>query len=98
MSESLDKKAYVTRKAEFMINIDAFSADWFLRNHFTYIEQKPENYVRMQMESNIEMDDVRESALNGLQADGMKMWNNQKDEALTLLHNIIDDKFKPQSN
>lgn len=74
MTASLDKTALFSRKAEFMINIDAFSADWFLRNHYKFVEKEPWNYVRMQTESNIEMDDVRVSALDGLQKDGMDMW------------------------
>ena len=66
MTKNLDKKAFVTRKAEFMINIDAFSADWFLRNHYQYVLNKPEDYVRLQTVAKIEMDDVRVSALDGL--------------------------------
>ena len=75
MTASLDKTALFSRKSEFMMNMDSFSADYFLRNHFKYIEKEPWNYVRLQTESNIGMDDVRKSALDGLEKDGMDMYN-----------------------
>jgi len=40
-TKSMDKSVYLTARDEFMINIDSFSADYYLKNQFKYIDKDP---------------------------------------------------------
>lgn len=66
LPENTDKSVILLRKDEFMINIDSFSADYFLLNQFEYIDKDPTSYVRVQTESKFNLDSTRVKDLDGM--------------------------------
>ena len=75
----MDKKIYLTHAMEYEMKIDSNTAHGFLEQHYKYIDKRPENYVRLQVESVIKMDDISKKAIDGLVKDGDKMWNENKE-------------------
>lgn len=67
MSSKLDKTAYLTRRDEFMMNIDSFSADYYLMNQFKYIENYPEGYARSNTISKFGLDSAKPADLDGME-------------------------------
>lgn len=66
----MDKSVYLLARDEFMINIDSFSADYYLRNHFKYIEDYPEGFHRSNIDSKFGLDSARIRDLEGMEAQG----------------------------
>lgn len=56
---------------EFMMNMDAFTADYYLK---TNIPDAKVNYHRAQMVSSLSMDDVSPTAVQNLLAGGSELW------------------------
>ena len=77
VSDKLDKSVILTRKDEFMINIDSFSADYYLQNQMKYIDGEEGNYVRVQIESTYGLDSAKEKELNGMQEEGRQAFKNK---------------------
>ena len=49
--------AFMRKLSEFMMNMDAYTSDFYLLNEFTE-NGKPQNYLRMQTTSNVGMDKI----------------------------------------
>jgi len=62
-----DKKAFGTYKDEFMMNMDTYSADYYLRQNF-HAENRVGDYLRIQKEVRIPMDDISQSNIDLLQS------------------------------
>jgi len=58
-----DKTAYLAYKSEFMMNMDTYSADFYLQQQFK-VEKRPQDYLRIQKETKISMDDIRKNNLD----------------------------------
>lgn len=78
--------------------IDSNTAHAFLEQHFNYTDKKPENYVRLQVQTSIAMDDISKKATDGLVKDGDKMWDENKEQIIKLVHLMVDDKFGQKRN
>lgn len=62
----MDKKAFISRSGEFMMNIDDHGAQGWIENYYKYNVKQPQNYVRVQCESDIPMDSTSTSDLDGM--------------------------------
>jgi hypothetical protein len=61
----------ISMKSEFMMNMDAFSADFWLN---TTIPESNVNYIRAQMVSDLSMDDISPKAILNLKSAGEDLW------------------------
>jgi len=53
-----DKFSYLLYKNEFMMNMDTYSADYYLQQQFA-AEKRPQDYLRLQKVTTISMDDIK---------------------------------------
>lgn len=89
---SMDKSVYLLARDEFMINIDSFSADYYLHNQFKYIDNYPEGFFRSNIESKFGLDSARIKDLDGMEAQGTEMWNKDKEHIMAIVKPIVDEK------
>jgi len=92
-SKSLEKSVYLTARDEFMINIDSFSADYYLQNQFEFNDHYPEGFVRSNINSNFGLDSATTKDLDGMEAQGTEMWKNDKDRILAMIRPMVDEKI-----
>jgi len=92
--ETFDIKTALSMNGEFMMNIDGFSADYYLK---TNIPDAKINYYRAQMDSALSMDDVRPAAITNLIAAGEELWNKNKASIEPFLRQIIDERYHVKS-
>mmetsp|Transcript_31207 Transcript_31207/g.47789 ORF Transcript_31207/g.47789 Transcript_31207/m.47789 type:complete len:93 (-) Transcript_31207:35-313(-) len=87
--------------ADFMIDIDVFAADGAL--NMTLSKQletnnaangvDKSNYLRMQTFTDLGMDKVDKASIDGLIADGNKMWEQNKEAGEKIIRDMCDEKF-----
>lgn len=88
----MNKVAYMSMMGEFMMNVDTYTAHHRLKN------QMPEDdYLRMQIVSNIGMDKIDPKSITGLKKNGMDLWDLNKEKITKMLRTIIDERFKPKA-
>ena len=62
----------LTLANEFMMNIETYTADWYLK----YSVEDPENnYIRAQTISEVGMDKIDKKSIANLLTDGQKLWD-----------------------
>ena len=75
-----------------MVNIDAETADWWLRTEMT---NPDENYHRAQTITDVEMDDADPTTDDTTLVDeGTAMWEANKAEIQAMLQTIINEKYQ----
>lgn len=77
-----------------MMNMDAYSADYWLK---TEIPDAAHNYHRAQMVSTCSMDDVRPAAVVKLKENGEQLWTENKVQIEAMLRTIVDERFGPNN-
>ena len=80
-------------KDEFVMNMDVYTAHWYLRELFDVFYERPDDYVRLQTVTTNSMDKVDPDTINGLIEDGVNVFDKYQSEALTMIHKIIDEKY-----
>mmetsp|Transcript_4126 Transcript_4126/g.6982 ORF Transcript_4126/g.6982 Transcript_4126/m.6982 type:complete len:291 (-) Transcript_4126:43-915(-) len=88
------KLSYIQKMGEFMMNIDTYTAHSFMANN---IEDPANRYLRLQTVSNIGMDKIDKKSIDGLKADGEKLYDENKEELEKFLRQIIDERYGPKS-
>ena len=85
-ADGMTRFEWLKLSGEFMIDIDVFLADNVMNGIMknTKIEGK-ENYLRLQVISDLAMDSVDEENINGLMAAGDEMWNDNKEAAQKMI-------------
>jgi len=79
-----------------MINIDAHTADWWLRTEMTDADN---NYHRAQTVTDVEMDDADPTTDDTtLVSEGEAMWEANKTQIQAMLETIIKEKYKVDPN
>ena len=81
-ADGMTRFEWLKLSGEFMIDIDVFLADNVMKGIMkkNQIDGK-ENYLRLQVISDLAMDSVDEENINGLMAAGDEMWNDNKEAA-----------------
>lgn len=85
--------SFISKMGEFMMNMDAYSASAYLQH---FMPNSAKNYIRMQTTSDIGMDVVDKESINGLKADGAKLWKENEEQIKSILRDIIDERFAPE--
>lgn len=93
MGANLDKSAYLLKRDEFMMNIDSFSADYYLMNTFKYVENDPEGYVRANTVSTFGLDSAKPEDLDGMERQGEAVFKEYEQGIMTIVKNIVDEKI-----
>jgi hypothetical protein len=95
-ADGMTRFEWLKLSGEFMIDIDVFLADKVMKSIMkkNQIESK-ENYLRMQVISDLAMDSVEQENIDGLMAAGDEMWENNKEAAKKMIEQICDEKFGP---
>lgn len=91
-----DKKAYVKWKNEFMMNIDNYSAEYYLRAQFA-TQGRSDDFLRVQVVTSISMDDISKTNLDKLQAAGNDLYDKEKESIIKMVEAIVDEKFGPKA-
>lgn len=78
---------------EFMMNMDTYTAHWYLLNQFKAMGQSAD-YLRMQTNSDIGMDKVDTESIEGLKKDGLKLYEENKAKLEEMIATILDERFK----
>ena len=93
-ADGMTRFEWLKLSGEFMIDIDVFLADSVLQ---TIMNKNKigdiENYLRLQVISDLSMDSVDEENIKGLMAAGDQMWNDNKAAAKKMIEQICDEKF-----
>ena len=92
-ADDFTKGTYIKNMGEFMMNMDTYTADWYLQNQFKLLGQE-DDYLRMQTNSAIGMDKVDKENIDGLKADGLKLYKENKVKLEKMITTILDEKFK----
>ena len=74
-AEKMNIISFVKKLGEFMMNMDAYTADHALK---LAINDAENNYLRLQTTSKIGMDNIKPEAIQGLKDDGLKLWEENK--------------------
>mmetsp|Transcript_1320 Transcript_1320/g.1698 ORF Transcript_1320/g.1698 Transcript_1320/m.1698 type:complete len:135 (-) Transcript_1320:19-423(-) len=86
--DSVTKLDFMSKMGEFMMNMDTYSADNYLQWNM------PEgSYLRMQTTSDIGMDKIDPASIEGLKADGDKLYKENQEALEKMLREIIDERF-----
>jgi len=92
-----DKKAYGLYKSEFMMNMDNYSAEYYLKNQFAF-EGRPGDFLRVQKyATKIPMDDISKSNLDLLEKTGSDLYDEEKESIETFVKTILDEKYATAS-
>ena len=75
-AESVNKISYLKKLNEFMMNIDTYTAHNYLKTNLPEAESR---YLRLQTTSNIGMDKIDKRSIEGLQADGQKLYRENQE-------------------
>ena len=87
----------LSKIGETMMNMDSYTAHWYLKNEYTHVEKEPEDYLRCQTSSNIGMDKVDKKSIEGLIADGTKLYNENSEKLEKMIRTIIDERWGPDA-
>lgn len=88
---AVSKKDFMSSSGEFMMNMETYTSDFGLRMS---IQDPDINYVRMQIESELKMDNIDPENVRGLVGDGERLYKRDEEKLKALLRLMIDDKFK----
>jgi len=90
---SWDKKSYGLYKSEFMMNMDNYAAEYWLRQQMAY-EGRPNDFLRVQKYNiTLSMDSIEQSNIDRLIETGTEIYGLQKKEIQAFVANIIDEKY-----
>lgn len=95
--DDYDKFTQLTKTGEVMMNMDSYTAHYYLKNEY-FADNMSEDYLRLQTSSNIGMDKVDKKSIDGLIADGQKLYNENKDVLEKMIRTIIDERWGPDAN
>ena len=73
---------------EYMMNIDVYTADWWLKS-----VMPDGTYIRLQKVTTLPMDKYAPKDLENLKAAGKEMYEERKEELQKILRDIIDSRF-----
>lgn len=90
-----DKRAYVKWKNEFMMNMDNYAAEYYLRAQFANLD-KSDDYLRIQKVTSIPMDDISKKNIDLLKSTSDEMYNTDKESINKMIESIVDEKFAPE--
>ena len=89
-ADKMNVISFVKKLGEFMMNMDAYSADRALS---FAIEDAENNYVRLQTTSKIGMDNIKPEAIQGLKDDGLKLWQDNQAKIEKFVAQIVDERY-----
>lgn len=93
-ADGMTKFEWMKLSGEFMIDIDVFVADKVMESTMKKNQVSgKENYLRLQVISDLAMDSVEEENIKGLMAAGDQMWEENKEAAKKMIEQICDEKF-----
>ena len=88
-----DKKAYGLYKSEFMMNMDNYSAEYYLRQQFKF-EKREGDFLRVQKYgTRIPMDDISKSNLDLLEKTGSDLYDENKEEIEKFIAALLDERY-----
>ena len=88
-----DKKSYGLYKSEFMMNMDNYAAEYYLKNQFAQ-EGRPKDFLRVQKyATKIPMDDISKSNLDLLEKTGSDLYDEEKVAIELFMKTILDEKY-----
>ena len=73
-----------------MMTMESYTSDFGLRMS---IEDQDQNYLRMQMVSVLEMDNIESDNIKGLFKDGETLYERDQEQLKAILRLIIDDTY-----
>ncbi len=83
----MTKVTWLKKMGEFMMNMDTYTADNYLK-----WSMPEDRYLRLQTTSNIGMDKIDKKSIDGLKADGNKLYRENAEALEALLRQIIDER------
>jgi len=88
--ESANVATFVSKSGEFMMNMDSYAAHNYLK---TFMPDAKNTYVRLQTTSDIGMDKIDKASINGLQADGARLWTENEASITKILRDMLDERY-----
>lgn len=73
-----------------MMNMDSYAAHNYLK---TFMPDAKNTYVRLQTTSDIGMDKIDKASINGLQADGARLWTENEASITKILRDMLDERY-----
>ena len=86
------KLAMLKKLGEFMMNMDTYSADYYLFNEFND-KGESDKYLRLQKTSNVGMDKIDKKNIDQLKIDGKDLYNLKKVELEKMIRDILDERY-----
>ena len=90
---------YVSKMGEFMMNMDTYTADNWLKQYMNHDHSavKNKDYLRLQTVSTIGMDKIDAVSIAGLKVDGQTLYDDNKADIEDMIKAIIDERYGPKN-